>query len=77
MNDPLISKIQFAMEGTCMFLSDAIEQYDLDMSPEDLEDALLDPPHPIERCVVCGWWHEVCMLEFDEEQNGGVCQDCV
>ena len=74
--DEALMDLQFAIEGTCESLAAIIIQHDLDIDVDELEDRLLDGHHPIERCGCCGWWFEVCMLEYDPEIQAGTCADC-
>ncbi|MBS3648791.1 hypothetical protein KEU06_09255 [Pseudaminobacter sp. 19-2017] len=68
--DRLIHHIQ----GTCLSIEQAVESLELDPSI-DWKDKLLD--RNIELCGVCNWWHESGELEFDEQRNFGVCEQCL
>ncbi|MEP3670758.1 MAG: hypothetical protein ABJN42_29005 [Roseibium sp.] len=76
LDDTLLMEIQADLEGTMTSLAAIIEKYDLDISDEDIEDRLLDGNAAVERSVCCEWWFSPSDLEFDEEKNGGVCQQC-
>lgn len=63
------------LRGTCNSLGYAIEAVELgDVDESTLEAELLEVD--TECCVHCGWWHEVCELEFSDEHGGGLCEDC-
>lgn len=72
-DDPL-DRLVHHVQGTCLSVAHAVEQLDLDEAI-DWEDKLLD--RNIELCGVCGWWHESCELEFDDERGFGICQQCL
>lgn len=76
LSDALLDEIQHDLEGTCRNLETIIEEYELDMDVDILEDRLLDGAHPVERSKCCEWWFAVVDLEFDEDRNGGVCEQC-
>lgn len=62
------------LRGTCKSTTDAIEALGLDVDEGVLEERLLDVD--TELCAHCGWWHEVCELEYSEEHGGGLCDQC-
>jgi hypothetical protein len=62
-------KIAAEVRGTCLSESAIIEKYDLDADEEEVIERLLD--HETERCQDCEWWHEVCMLNDDQQ-----CDSC-
>ena len=63
------------LRGTCKSIGDAIQAFELgEVDESALEAELLEVD--IELCVHCGWWHEVCELEFSDEHNGGLCEQC-
>lgn len=63
------------LRGTCKSIWDAIEACGLgDVDEGVLEAELLEVD--TELCVHCDWWHEVCELEFSDEHNGGLCEQC-
>ncbi len=62
------------LEGTCRTIVEACEALGLDEG-EDWDDKLLDVN--VERCFGCDHWFEVCMLEFVESRNGGMCEQCL
>lgn len=59
-------------EGTCTSIVEIADT--LDLSVDDAEELMLDANR--ELCGGCGWWHESCMLEYDESRGAGFCQDC-
>lgn len=60
--------------GTCTSIVIACEALDLPEG-EEWESHLLDVQ--TEACVICGYWHECCMLEWVDSANGGVCDQCL
>lgn len=64
------------LKGSCKSIGDGIEALELgdDIDESQLEADLLDVE--VELCVACHWWHEVCDLEFVENENGGMCDQC-
>lgn len=62
------------LQGSCKSTLEAIEHFELNIEEGVLEQRLLDVD--VEICVNCHWWHEVCELEFVEDENGGVCEQC-
>lgn len=71
-----LNQVSEYLLGTCKTLDDAIQAFDLEdeVSQEALEDALLNVDTEI--CVHCNWWHEVSELEYFEEHDGGLCEQC-
>ena len=76
-SDAELDRLKADLDGTCQALDPVLERLGIDASVEEAEDRLLDGNGALERCMVCDWWHEVCMLEFSEAHHGGVCQQCV
>lgn len=68
-----LDRLAHHVQGTCQSIAEATQFLDLDESI-DWEDKLLD--RNIERCGVCEWWMESCELEFNENRNFGVCEQC-
>ncbi|MDU4254567.1 hypothetical protein [Pseudomonas sp.] len=64
------------LRGTCKSVGDAVSALELgeDVDETTLEADLLDVD--TELCVQCGWWHEVCELEYSEQHGGGLCEQC-
>lgn len=64
------------LRGSCKSVGEAIEALELgvDIDESSLEEDLLDVD--TELCAHCGWWHEVCDLEFSEKHGGGLCEQC-
>lgn len=71
-----LEKVGEYLRGSCKSVGDAIQAMDL---PEDTDETKLEADLlevETELCVNCGWWHEVCELQFNEEHNGGLCEQC-
>lgn len=60
--------------GTCENPYIAAEILDLPDYP-DWEDRLLDIN--VECCSGCGWWHESCMLTYNDETGKSFCDQCL
>ncbi|WP_427121622.1 hypothetical protein [Pseudomonas aeruginosa] len=71
-----LEKVGEYLRGTCKNVGDAITALELgdDVDETKLEDDLLEVE--TELCKHCGWWHEVCELQFNEEHGGGLCEQC-
>jgi hypothetical protein len=68
------------LRGTCRTVEEGLEACGLAdkegmNDSAEFESLLLDVD--IELCVHCHWWHEVCELTFNENQGGGLCDDCL
>lgn len=64
------------LRGSCKTIGDAVEALELGdgVDESQLEADLLDVE--TELCVHCNWWHEVCDLQYSEENGGGLCEQC-
>ncbi|MFJ3685513.1 hypothetical protein [Pseudomonas sp. NPDC090208] len=63
------------LRGTCKQICEAITALELgDLDESQLEADLLEVE--TELCVQCNWWHEVCELQYSEENGGGLCSQC-
>lgn len=72
-----LEMLQYALEGTCQTLLQALSQLGLtDEDQNEVESRLLDPPHPVEECQGCGWWFEVGDLVRENEDDCGYCDQC-
>lgn len=64
------------LRGSCKSVGAAIAALELgdDVDENQLEADLLEVE--TELCVHCGWWHEVCELQYSEDNGGGLCEQC-
>lgn len=62
------------LRGTCKDVSDAADMLGIEVDETELQERLLEVE--LELCVGCHWWHDVCDLEFVEQEGGGLCDDC-
>lgn len=62
------------LRGTCKDVGAAAEMLGIEVDETELQERLLEVD--LELCVGCHWWHEVCELEFCEDEGGGLCDDC-
>jgi len=62
------------LRGTCKDVGAAAEMLGIEVDETELQERLLEVE--LELCVGCHWWHDVCELEFDEDEGGGLCDDC-
>lgn len=62
------------LRGTCKDVGDAADMLGIEVDETELQERLLDVE--LELCVGCHWWHDVCDLEFVEQEGGGLCDDC-
>lgn len=62
------------LRGTCKDVGAAAEMLGIEVDETALQERLLEVD--LELCVGCHWWHEVCELEFVEDEGGGLCDDC-
>ena len=70
-------ELGYMLLGTCDSIDMVLGRMDCvpeQFNTEYIEDRLLDDN--IERCKGCGWWFESCMLESDNEDECGKCEDC-
>lgn len=78
--DNVFEQIAAELLGTCTSVTYIIDKYELDESI-DLEDILID--FNVEQCMGCGWWHESCELDGQDEygeivdENVGYCSQCI
>ena len=73
-DDETLAEVGQYLQGSCKSTLDAIEHFGLSIEEGLLEQRLLDVE--VEICVNCHWWHEVCELEYVEDESGGVCEQC-
>ena len=66
-------KVYSYLIDSCYTPSQAIEYFDLDCTPEDVEEKMLD--YGIEICPGCGWWVESGEL-VDDDGNLILCENC-
>ena len=67
-----LEELQYNLEGTM----DSIEQH-INIEKFDIlevEDQLLDQPHPVERCQACEWWFSSSDLTDYEDKF--ICDQC-
>ncbi len=69
-----LEKLAWHIKGTCKTVLAACAELGIE-EIDDAEDKLLD--FSVECCVGCDWWHDSYMLEFVEEKNGCLCDDCL
>lgn len=62
------------LQGTCITIAQAVESLELDESI-DWEDEMLSAG--VEVCLSCGWWHESGELVHDDDEDTGICGDCL
>lgn len=64
-----------AAQGTCFSASyHADRVLGVTVEEDVAEDWLLDMN--VERCAMCGWWHESCELKDSKTAFGFTCESC-
>lgn len=71
-----MEKVKDDLLGTCQSIATVVERHELECQEDEVEDRLLDEPNAVELCGVCNWWHNPCDLEWNDELNAGVCDQC-
>jgi len=66
-------KVADYLEGTCKPIESAIDKFNLNCEPDDVEEAMLD--ENLERCHYCDWWMESSEL-VDESGEVVGCDQC-
>lgn len=61
--------------GTCKTVGEGMAASGIDgLDDSNAQTKLLQAD--IELCVNCYWWHEVHELQHNEDEGGGICEQC-